>query len=352
MNFRILSTLTNRSRLLDIRSRSTINALVYCSGSELRDESSISWYNTVSQYFDISSLSAYCFPENYKFISSSHIRQLALRISLCSSGIISISNDGGCSCKVLNGNLEQCTCASFHASNIYSSLNFSLHCLTVLIFLNMGNFLIVFVFYFIGFDNMEELFTRIYVTFLFRIQGKPPSAVDVVLKETRKIDCITNVKCGQDFTNIEDDFLKRYRTPVIHSTSMNHLILLNSNLSKPCDFSVGESMCQNFLNSLESTESYLASDCSVEEGLRWFRLAVRFSYIANDIYSIVYSSWLLTLVYFIWKRDYQAGVEEAEKLLRYCRTSLPHLPSSVRCFIQFSFIRRLVEYKSGKFVKK
>lgn len=184
----------------------------------------------------------------------------------------------------------------------------------------------------LGFDNFEELLTRMYLSFLFQVQQKSNASIDVFLKESSKIDCSSDVEAtGELFrTKISGDVLKPFRNPIVHSTSLDHLALISSECDIPITpLFINESMIQKYFSSLETVESYLASDCSVEEGLRWFKLAVRFAYASGDVYSMVYSSWALTLLYFIWKRDYSSGLEEADKLLKYCKDALLHLPSHV-----------------------
>lgn len=133
--------------------------------------------------------------------------------------------------------------------------------------------------------------------------------------------------------NSYTDDISSYRGSLMSSPVMNHIALLSSNHeNRTSRISLNDSFVHLYRGSLLSTGSFLASDCSIEVGIQWINLAIKFGYISGDVASVAYSRWMLILVYFIWKRDFDIGVKESEDLISYCRSALLHLPPQVCYF--------------------
>lgn len=144
MSLKNIGIVSHRSRLLDLRSRVTLETLQFCTSMDLSAPAKCrEWFHTVMNFCDYSTLTSYCMPNGFKWVDSPRVYQLMLRLSLSSTEIISINPNSNskhsCVCHIIKIPCQHAEISSQKASR-FPNTDFSLYSVVIHGFLQLGIF--------------------------------------------------------------------------------------------------------------------------------------------------------------------------------------------------------------------
>ena len=322
ISFLTIAMITTRVRMLDIRSRVTINALQDCRDNTssfdpaLREQGSSEWTKRVWKYCDAGSLNKYCMPDETSWFDLSIFFAYMLSNSLNVTYLFSIdvnTPNAYCLCSILGKSCEHVANEKFVDHPVIFSTNYIIIC----VFVGMAH------------DVMEDIFSRQYCNFIKNMRCIKHS---LRIEEVHFKVEVADLPIANLFLSVNkdaEDVLRPFRTAAFSSSFFNKCVMLDSGHDDPLSFpSLSPENIASFEFSLPKVKErlFFSSEATIDEAILYFKLALRVAQLSNDASNITYAGIRLVICLFLWKRDYCAGIIEAEKLIRYSYDALIHFP--------------------------